>query len=242
MRALFELKGAGDGALFEILLHLGSAAAIMIVFWPRIAGILRVFPAFFMPWSWRSKSADPSFRMASLVLLGSVPAGAVGLVWGTEIEALFGATQFIGWMLVITGAFLLATRALPVPTGNLTPGRAFAVGCVQALAVVPGISRSGSTISGGLACGLRREMAGEFSFLLGLVAIVGANLLELPKLAEAFGPHGALNFGPTLVGCSAAFVVSWMSLRWLLRFVARGQLWFFGPYCLLAGASVVLWM
>ena len=242
LSALFGLKGAGDGALFEVLLHIGSAAAIMIVYWPRISGILRVMHCFLMPWTWRGRSADPSFRMATLVLLGSVPAGVVGLTWGSEIEALFGATKFIGWMLLVTGGFLLATRALRPKEGALTAGRAFFVGCVQAVAVIPGISRSGSTICSGLASGLRRETAGEFSFLLGLVAIVGANLLEIPKLSAAFAEGGSLQLGPVLLGCGAAFVVSWISLRWLLRFVAKGQLWVFGPYCLLAGAATVLWL
>lgn len=240
--ALFGLHGTGDGALFEILLHLGSAAAIMIVFWPRISRILRALPLFVQPWRWRVASQDAAFRMAALVLLGSVPAGVVGVLWGAAIEALFDATRFVGGMLIVTGSFLLATRWLRAGTGEVTPLRAVLIGGVQALAVTPGISRSGSTISAALASGTQRELAGEFSFLLGLVAILGANLLEIPKLSGAMQAGGGLQAGPLLAGCLASFVVSWISLRWLLRFIARGQLWVFGPYCLAVGTCAMIWM
>lgn len=239
---LLGVKEAGDGALFEILLHVGSAAAIIIVFWERVFGILRVMPWFLMPWQWRAVAHQPQFRMATLVLLASVPAGIVGVLWGEAVEKLFAEIRAIGVLLMVTGAFLLLTRWTKPRERQLSAGRALLVGCVQAVAVLPGISRSGSTISGGLAVGIARPLAGEFSFLLGLVAIIGANLLELPKLASAFAEGGSLQIGPVIAGCIASFIVSWVSLVWLLRFIARGQLWVFGPYCLVVGLATVLWI
>ena len=241
LRAWCGIEGAGAGALFEILLHIGSAAAIIIVFRERLMAMLAVAPRLVQPARWRPDwTASSDFRLVLLVLLGSVPAGLVGIGFGAEIESLFDDPHFIGVMLLVTGAMLLSTRFVRMGGEGVGVRHALIVGLAQAVAVMPGISRSGSTISAGLVSGVERSRAGEYSFLLGMVAILGANLLEIRHVGVALA-EGAIQPLQLLVGVGTSFIVSWITLRWLMRFIARGQLWVFGPWCLAVGVAALLW-
>lgn len=242
LRAWCGIEGAGAGALFEVLLHIGSAAAIIIVFRERLGAMLAVTPQLMRPAGWKpawAGSAD--FRLALLVLLGSVPAGIVGVGFGDSIESLFDAPRFIGVMQLVTGTMLLCTRFVRLGEAGLGVRHALIVGIAQAIAVMPGISRSGSTISAGLVARVERSRAGEYSFLLGLVAILGANLLEARHVGDALA-RGEIQPLQLIVGVVTSFLVSWITLRWLVRFIARGQLWVFGPWCLAVGIAALLWL
>jgi undecaprenyl-diphosphatase len=242
MRACFGIEGAGSGALFEILLHIGSAVAIILVYRQRLGAVLATAPALVAPWRWQGQwRANSDFRLAVLVVLGSIPAGIVGIGFGAEIEGMFSQPRFIGAMLMVTGTLLLVTRQVALGTRPLGLRSAMLIGCAQGIAVIPGISRSGSTISTALVAGVQRSDAGEFSFLLGLVAILGANLLELPTVGESLN-QGTLSVAPLVVGVLSSFVASWLTLRWLVRFIANGRLWVFGPWCLAVGLAAVVWM
>ncbi len=138
-------------------------------------------------------------------------------------------------MILATGLLLLITRVKPGGDREPTILRAILVGVAQAAAIVPGISRSGATISTGLFLGLKRDKAGEFSFLLSIPTILGATVLKIPDLTG-----GGVRMLP-LIGSFAAFVVGWISLRFLLGVIRRGRLYLFSYYCFIAGvASLIL--
>jgi undecaprenyl-diphosphatase len=160
----------------------------------------------------------------------------VGLGFGDLIERAFGSVTVVGVALLGTAAFLLVTRFLPLHHEPLTPWRALLVGAAQALAVIPGVSRSGATLTAGVAVGLDGEEAARFAFLLALPAILGAAVLEAGSLAEL----GRTSPAALVVGFVTAAISGYLAIRVVWRVMARGRLWMFAPYCALVGLVVLL--
>jgi undecaprenyl-diphosphatase len=226
--------------LFDVVVHLGTLIAVLTVYYGDVARLTAEFVRLprTLAGGWRAAWADrPMFRLLILVLAGSVPTGLIGVLFKDAFEVLFGSTLAVGFALMATGTILLLTRRLR-PTGRpltgMTGKDALVVGLVQGLAITPGVSRSGITISTGLLLGLDRELAARFSFLLFVPAILGALVLELADAsAGSFGP-------PALVaGFLAALISGLAALRLLLRVVRRGALHYFAYYCYLLGAVVI---
>jgi len=213
-----------QGIAFEVVVHLGTLVAVLAVYGRDILGLL----------AGAVRRERASLRMLGLLALGSVPAGTAGVLLGDQVKSLFDSPLTASAMLLVTGGLLFATRwARP---GTRRPGAASAVviGLAQAAALLPGISRSGSTISSGLFRGLEREEAARFSFLLSVPAIAGAGILELRGLDSAeLGMH-------LPVGFVVAAVTGYSALRLLLRFVRRGRLHLFSWYCWAAGIAGIL--
>jgi undecaprenyl-diphosphatase len=159
-----------------------------------------------------------------------------GLLLADRIEAAFDNPLLASVMLLATGAILYSTRSIPSRTTEigLGPGRALLIGASQAVAILPGISRSGSTIAAGLHCGLGRRQAARFSFLLAIPAIAGAALLEVPKA------DFAVEWPPLLTGLAVSAIVGYAALRLLLRFLDSGRIHLFAWYCWAAGAAGVI--
>ena len=225
--------------LFDICLHVGTLSAVIIVFYREILDILTALlqiPA-------RMKTAgglaplcrvDPSIRMALLIVVGSVPTAVIGLLFKEITDQLFGSIAVVGFMLLITGTVLWLTRQIRGdgrPVRQTTLKDALIIGIVQGLAILPGISRSGSTIATALFLGVDRKVAGRYSFLLSIPAIVGALVLGLdtPELQTA------IPVGTIIAGSVISALVGWLALVILLRVVDRGQLHRFAPYCWLVG-------
>jgi undecaprenyl-diphosphatase len=234
---LFGLKE--PELLFDICLHVGTLAAVMIVFYRDILEILTALVQ--IPWRMRSAGGfirlcqiDPAMRMALLIVIGSIPTAIIGLLFKEISDRLFGSTLIVGGMLIITGILLWLTRRIrgggrPVATTTLKD--ALIIGIVQGLAILPGISRSGSTISTALFLGVDRKVAGRYSFLLSIPAIVGALVLGLdaPELQTT------IPLGTIVAGSVVSALVGWLALVILLRVVDRGQLHRFAPYCWIVG-------
>lgn len=234
---LFGLKE--PELLFDICLHVGTLAAVMIVFYRDILEILTALVQ--IPWRMRSAGGfirlcqiDPAMRMALLIVIGSIPTAIIGLLFKEITDQLFGSTLIVGGMLIITGTLLWLTRRIrgegrPVATTTLKD--ALIIGIVQGLAILPGISRSGSTISTALFLGVDRKLAGRYSFLLSIPAIVGALVLGLdaPELQTT------IPLGTIVAGSVVSALVGWLALVILLRVVDRGQLHRFAPYCWIVG-------
>ncbi len=234
--------------LFDICLHVGTLAAVLIVFYREIFQILTAL----VQLPGRLKSAggirnllagDESIRMALLIVVGSIPTAAIGLLFKEITDQLFGSLTIVGCMLLVTGTLLWQTRRIrskgrPIERTSLKD--ALLVGLVQGLAILPGISRSGSTIATALFLGVDRKVAGRYSFLLSIPAILGALILGLdtPEL------HTTIPLGTILAGSVISAVVGWLALVILLRVVDRGQLHRFAPYCWAVGAItlVVAWL
>lgn len=234
---LFGLKE--PELLFDICLHVGTLSAVIVVFYREILEILRAL--FQIPA--RMKTADglkrlcetdASIRMALLIVVGSIPTAFIGLLFKQVTDQLFGSTTVVGCMLLVTGTILWLTRHHSGdgrPVHQTTLNDALIIGIVQGLAILPGISRSGSTISMALFLGVDRKLAGRYSFLLSIPAIVGALVLgiDTPEL------HTAIPIGTIIIGSVVAALVGWLALVILLRVVDRGQLHRFAPYCWLVG-------
>jgi undecaprenyl-diphosphatase len=236
---------------FLTLLHLGTATALLVLFrreWARIvAGFVRA--------ALRGRVEGPDERLAILLALGTVPAGAVGLFFIRPLTRNFAEPRVAAAMLVVNGAILLGTEVLRRRSERSDVGReeqesdfkevsqisvvaVAIVGLAQVLALVPGISRSGVTISGGLVAGLRHEEAARFSFLLATPIIVGANVVEVPALFQhrLGGDTIVLYAVSTLVAGVAAYA----SARFLIRYFRSGRLDPYGWYCAALGVVGLL--
>lgn len=226
-QTLFGIQPAA-AFLYDIVLHLGTALAALVFYRGDIAGVLR---GLLPPYAGAPPELLASRRLLLLLTAATVPTAAIGFAFKDFFEGLFASPSAVVAALVVTGAFLIASsllRASGRPLENASWWRAALVGVAQGAAIVPGISRSGSTIVAGLAVGLRREDAVRFSFLLSLPAILGAALLELRQPpAGADGVPLAL----TAAGFAVAAATGYLAILFVLRWTRAGKLWQFGLYC-----------
>ena len=226
------LGGTKDpGVTMEVALHLGTTFSILVVFWQEVWQLLRATPTLLHPRQWREAyETDRSFRWIVLILLSAIPVGLVGILLKDTIEAQFGNIKVVGSCLIVTGLLLMGLRCAPRGRLPITRGTALLMGFAQVLALLPGISRSGSTISAGLWCRGQREEVGRFAFLMSLPPILGAAALEARHVGEeGLAPSVAL------LGLLIAFLSGWVALRVLLKFLKSGHLHWFAPYCMLLG-------
>ena len=207
----------------EIILHAGTLASILVIYWRRIIDLL---------------AADR--RVIPLLVVGTIPAGVAGVIVKTQFEWILESPLLAGSMLLVTGAMLLSLRYLPESQQayqELTYGKVFMIGCFQAFALLPGISRSGSTIVGGRLGGLKREDAVTFSFLLAIPAILGATVLKLGDLLG--GETSVIGAVPLALGAGVAFLVGILALRWLIAWAREGRLYLFSLWCIPLGLLVI---
>lgn len=219
------------GLAFDILLHLGTMIAVLLYF-RRDIGLMLVSPLRQGP------EARTYRKMLGLILLASVPTALIGLGFKDVFEGMYDNLPLVAWMLLVTGVLLFLSERYRRPgrkEGQLTISDALVVGTVQGLAIIPGISRSGSTISTLLLKGVDGETAARFSFLLALPAVFGAALLSLRDLQQV----ATAEIPMYLVGTGTAFLVGLLSIHFLLAVVRRKRLVGFAIYCWLVGAALL---
>ncbi|MBN1128422.1 MAG: undecaprenyl-diphosphate phosphatase [Chitinispirillaceae bacterium] len=226
-----HLFGVKEGALFfDIILHVASALAVLFVFRKDIASLVCGSIA-----SDRSERTA-AWRYLMLLIIASIPAGVAGVMFKDFFEGMFSNTRAVGVSLLCTAVLLFLTLLRKKEGNALTVLQALAIGLAQAVAIMPGISRSGSTIAIALIIGVGRREAGKFSFFLALPAILGAAALHLKDVSM-----GAIAWGPAMAGFAASLAVSIIALQLLLWFIRGGKLYYFGFYCVAVGAiSLVL--
>jgi undecaprenyl-diphosphatase len=212
------------------MLHGATALAVIFYFAPLLARLTRGL------WARDAARRSSSWRMVGFIVVASIPAGVIGVVFSDLIDRAFSSPHLVGLMLLVTGGVLFGTR-FSQPQGKTSWVRVFLVGIGQAIAILPGISRSGATIASGLYLGMERKEAFEFSFLLAIPAIAGAFLLEFRKVDLA-----VLNPPALAVGMVAAFLAGLAALFVLARAVAGRKLHWFGFYCWLAGLATILFV
>lgn len=230
--ALLGSHAFADSIAFELVVHLGTFLAVLAVFWIDIINLARVFGlGLIKPQKWRVEYKDNAeFRLTILMLIGMLPAGITGLLLRDQISDLFSNPFRVSIALLVTGCMLLATKYFPKSDQSIDLKRALLIGVAQAFALVPGISRSGSTISMALALGVKQEQAARFSFIMVLPLIVAATLLEFKDLLEVgISSSEWLILG---IGLVVSFVVGFFSLKWLLQLLKQGRFHFFAWYCL----------
>ena len=219
--------GEGEGGLsFVIAVHIGSLAALLLFYRERILALTRGL---------LGRDAASLAHVAKLAL-ATLPAVVVGLTLKERVEAAFQTPWLAGAGLLLTGTFLITTKRTQPRASAPAPsyGQALAIGCAQALAILPGVSRSGSTIALALALGVAPLAAAEFSFLLGIIAITGAALLDLPELREAGATAAAT---PMLLGAAVAALSGLAALALFVRLLASQKFHAFAYYCWAAGAA-----
>lgn len=237
LRIFPELFGWGDpGAAFTAVIQIGTELAVLIYFRKDIWRIANAWVrALFQP-EWRG-SLDA--RMGWFIIIGSLPIVILGVLLKDVIERDFRNLWIIGTMLIVMGIVLgIADRTSRAdrPIGKITLRDAVLMGAAQALALIPGVSRSGATISMGRLLGFEREAATRYAFLLAIPAVVGAGLFELKEI-----PHGHNDFGwgPTITATVVSFVVGYAAIAWLLRYVSTKSYTPFVVYRVLLGAGTL---
>jgi undecaprenyl-diphosphatase len=232
------LDWENPGLAFDAMLHMGTLLAVVVFFWRDLRDLVMGGLASIRE---RSLAGDPSRRAAWLIVLGTLPAAFVGFAFEGFFETLFGAPVWVGVLLLVTGTLLAASekwsqRRLEVT--QLGWSDALIVGLAQALAIAPGISRSGATISAGLWRGLQRDSAARFSFLLSVPIIMGAGLFQLKDLWEV---PDAMNSPLVLsAGFVSAAISGFLSIKFLLRYLRSRPLYPFAVYCWAAGLLSIL--
>ena len=206
------------GNAFEVILHIGTLMSILVVFWPDIHRLLGDI-----------KDYNTRIYIFTL-LLGTTPAIIVGLLSKDQIASMFDNTHTVALALIVTGIILISSKWFLNKKSDLTLIKGFNIGLAQALAIIPGISRSGVTICTGLMMGLSTKEAARFSFLLALPAISGAGILTAMDIDKI-----SLGMDVIFVGFLSSFLVGWAALKWLLNLLKTGKFHWFGVYCLLLG-------
>ncbi len=233
--------------LFDVGVHLGTLVAVLFYFRKDLGGILAALLRYgvklFNVGAMRAAmKTDADLKMAWLIIVGSVPTAVIGLLMQKVADQLFGSMLLVGCMLLVTGGLLLLTRFAPAPQNSRQTGvlfsspKALAIGVVQGLAIMPGISRSGSTIAAALFLGLNRDMAARYSFLLSVPAILGAGLLMVKGVAAL----DASQLPVLLTGAMASCAVGYLSLEFLVYIVNRGRLFIFVPYVWIVGTLAII--
>lgn len=232
-KALFGLELDGSDSLtFDVVVHAGTALSTIVVFRKDISQLLKGLFEF----KWNDET-----KFIAFLALSMVPAGLVGLLLEDQIKGLFeGQLLLVASMLVITGLLLfLADRAKKTEKA-VGPVEAILVGVAQAIAILPGISRSGATISTSVLLGVDRSKAARFSFLMVLPLILGKALLDVKSIAE--GEAGATVSGLALgAGLLAAFAVGILACNWMIALVKKASLRYFSYYCFAVGGGVLLY-
>lgn len=226
------------GIAFEVFLHLGTLLSVVIVFRHELANMVR---ALITPPSVRRN--DPKLQQSFLwifyVVLATLPAVVVGLWLKDSIDKIFDNILITFAMLAITGTMMVVTGKISDRKKEVNSPRSLLIGVAQACAIMPGLSRSGSTIFTGMLLGVNKEVAARFSFIMSIPAILGAAVLKVGDLLDA-APSGA-QIGNMLAGTAASAVSGYFAIVFLLAIVRRGKLQWFGYYCYLVSAIGFIW-
>jgi len=224
--------GRDAGAAFTAVTQLGTEAAVLIYFARDIA---RLALAWMRGFTDRTARRDPDYRLAWLVIVGTLPIGVLGLVFEDQIQTAARNLWLIATTLVAFGALLgLAERVgrQKVDLERITVGQGVGLGFAQAMALIPGVSRSGGTITAGLFLGLTRPAAVRFSFLLAIPAVVASGIFQLPDVFVRDGPSG----GQLVVATLIAIGVGYAAIAWLLRYIEHHSVYIFVWYRIALGS------
>ena len=239
-----KLLGVQSSLAFDTFLHLGTLIAVMWFFrydiykmlkswWLSIGDILqgRFREGFY---------EDPYKRLAWYVILATIPVGIVGVLFEDSVDALFSGALYVpAFFLFVTGTILYLSQRMTsgeINYNTITKKEALFMGLGQACAILPGLSRSGTTIAAGLTIGLDKEFAAKFSFILSIPAILGAFLLQVKDIGSAMDA----NFLPVFLGFIASIIAGYVAIKWMLDLIQNKSLDIFAFYCWLMGLIVFM--
>jgi undecaprenyl-diphosphatase len=234
------LRVADTDLAFEAMIHLGTLLAVLFFFRRRVRDLAAALWRGRVKWHrGRLRFPNDNTRLAWMLIAASIPAAVAGMVFEAAIEQYFLEPFWVGVFMVVTGVLLFLAGIVPQGERRLGWGSAAAVGLAQACAILPGLSRSGATISAGIFAGVERTASAEFSFLLSIPVILGASSLKLLKALDRGFPDGQA--ACLLAGVAAAALVGLGAIKLLMAVVARGKLAWFAVYCWLAGIALIFY-
>ena len=227
---------SGEGKLaFTVLLHIATVLSTVVILWKEIVWIIK--DLFKFEW-------NEGTKYAVNILISMIPVGIVGLFFKDKVEEVFGSgLTVVGICLLITAALLAFSYfAKPRQKENISPLHAFIIGIAQALAVLPGLSRSGSTIATGLLLGNKKERLAQFYFLMVIPPILGEMLLDIKDVAEqgVSASFGGISPLSVIIGFVAAFIVGCLACKWMINIVKKGKLIWFAVYCAIVGLAIII--
>ncbi|MCM1078846.1 MAG: undecaprenyl-diphosphate phosphatase [Bacteroidales bacterium] len=229
---LFGVEGE-ENLAFTVAVHVATVMSTFVILWSEIAWLLKGIFKFEMN--------DETKYMLNIIV-SMIPIGIVGVFFKDDVEKIFGSGLLIvGIMLLCTAALLtFSYYTKPRQKAGIGMLDAFIIGLAQAVAVMPGLSRSGSTIATGLLLGNKKENLAQFSFLMVIPPILGEALLDVLKAAKGEAFFGGIDVLPLAVGFLAAFVSGCLACKWMINIVKKGKLVYFGIYCAIAGTVTIL--
>lgn len=230
---------------FDLILHAATVLSTIVVLWPMFSKLCQSFFSF---------KRDNDFYYVCKILVSCIPIGIVGVFFKETVEEFFGnGLTIVGICLIITACLLGFAHWTGTKAGggmvkadkgrDITWLDAFIIGCSQALAVLPGLSRSGTTIATGIIIGDKREKVASFSFLMVIIPILGEALLDLKDIISTPADQGdtAVGAGALIIGFLASFTVGCCACKWMLNLVKKGKLIWFAVYCVIMGILCLLW-
>ena len=231
---LFGMNGE-ENLTFTVAVHVATVLSTVVILWKEIVWIF----ADIFKFKW-----NDGMRYAVNILISMIPVAIVGFLFKDTVEEVFGSGLLIvGICLMVTAALLAFSYwARPRQRENISPLHAFVIGIAQALAVLPGLSRSGSTIATGLLLGNKKERLAQFSFLMVIPPILGEALLDTKDMVEMGVSQAMAGLSPValIVGFLAAFVSGCLACKWMINIVKKGKLIWFAAYCVVAGLTAIV--
>lgn len=231
---IFGLNGE-ENLAFNIAVHVATVLSTCVILWKEIVWLFKDL----FKWEWNDGT-----KYVVNILISMIPVGIVGILFKDEVEAIFGSgLMVVGVCLLVTATLLaFAYFAKPRQREHISPLHAFVIGIAQAVAVLPGLSRSGSTIATGLLLGNKKEKLAQFSFLMVIPPIIGEALLDLKDIAFPAADAVATTPISTLslvVGFLAAFISGCLACKWMINIVKKGKLIWFAAYCAVVGILAI---
>ena len=234
-QALFGLEDGEANLTFTVLLHIATVLSTVVILWSEIVWIIKDL----FKWKWNEGT-----QYVVNILISMIPVAIVGLFFKDKIEEVFGSGLLIvGIMLIVTATLLTFSYfAKPRQKEHISPVHAFVIGIAQACAVMPGLSRSGSTIATGLLLGNKKEKLAQFSFLMVIPPILGEALLDIKDIFEVGFSEAMSGLSPAaaLVGFLAAFISGCFACKWMINIVKKGKLIWFAVYCFIVGGIAII--
>ena len=232
-QALFGMNDGADNLMFTVAVHVATVLSTVVILWSEIDWVLKGLFKFKM---------NDETKYVLNIIVSMIPVGVVGLLFKDQVEEFFGSGLLVvGCCLLITAALLtFSYYAKPRQKEHISMKDAFIIGIAQAIAVLPGVSRSGSTIATGLLLGNKKESLAQFSFLMVIPPILGEALLDVLKMMKGEDVMGGIETLPLMVGFVAAFLAGCVACKWMISIVKRGKLIYFGIYCAIVGVVTII--
>lgn len=244
---LFGIDGESN-MTFTIAVHVATVLSTLVILGSEIGKILKGMCNPLSPRSLKGNGTflnrlNPDQRYVLNILVSMIPIGIVGVFFKDKVEEVFGSGLFVvGICLLLTAALLtFSYLARPRQRENISLGHAFIIGLAQAVAVLPGLSRSGSTIATGLLLGDKKEKLAQFSFLMVIPPILGEALLDVLKMVKGEEATGGIDTLPLIVGFVAAFISGCAACKWMIGIVKKGKLIYFAYYCAIVGVASIVY-